>query len=276
MTKKAKENKLIKAASAVAMITLGVLSARSDEIPTLDVRPVCRGIANQAGDSLDAGLQTTFEECVQSEQSVHEQLKKEWSTFSAADKRHCVALAKTGGESSNTELLTCLEMARDVRASRSAAATSSEAATTQAPFSPRPKVRPAPADSTSPPPATNEPPKTKTDRDSVLEELKQAKADARSARDSEATAQRKFADAETDLGRAKEEAGRASKEAEQAKDDAQAARKSQGEAENKLADAERARVAAEGREQACQTAAKSQLGFGTRLRSWFGHKTSSP
>jgi len=47
-------------------------------------------------------------------------LKREWSDFSAAGKRHCVTLATTGGESSNTELLTCLEMARDVRALRSA------------------------------------------------------------------------------------------------------------------------------------------------------------
>jgi hypothetical protein len=52
---------------------------------------------------------------VQSEQEVREQIKKEWSTFSASDKSHCVALAKTGGEASYTELITCMEMARDVR-----------------------------------------------------------------------------------------------------------------------------------------------------------------
>ena len=52
---------------------------------------------------------------MQSEQAVREQIKKEWSTFSASDKSHCVALAKTGGEASYTELLTCMEMARDVR-----------------------------------------------------------------------------------------------------------------------------------------------------------------
>ena len=70
---------------AVAMIIPTVLAARSDEIPTLDVRPVCRGIASQSADPLDVGLQTTFEQCVQSEQDVREQLKKDWSTFSAAD-----------------------------------------------------------------------------------------------------------------------------------------------------------------------------------------------
>jgi hypothetical protein len=52
---------------------------------------------------------------VKSEQDTREQIKKEWSTFSTADKTHCVSLAKTGGESSYTELITCMEMARDVR-----------------------------------------------------------------------------------------------------------------------------------------------------------------
>jgi hypothetical protein len=101
-------------AIAIAMIVPAILSARSDDIPTLDVNPVCRGIAIQGG--LEAGLQdTSFQQCVTSEQDVREQLKKEWSTFTTADKSHCVTLAKTGGESSYTELITCMEMTRDVR-----------------------------------------------------------------------------------------------------------------------------------------------------------------
>jgi hypothetical protein len=84
------------------------LSARSDDIPTLDVQPVCRGIASQSADPLAAGLKATFEECVKSEQNVRGQMKQAWPSFSAADKKHCIALAKTGGESSYTELLTCL------------------------------------------------------------------------------------------------------------------------------------------------------------------------
>ena len=101
-------------ATVLAVVCLSGLSARSDDIPTLDVNPVCRGIAMQG--ELEAGLQqTSFQQCVQSEQAVREEVKKEWSTFSTADKTHCVALAKTGGESSYTELITCMEMARDVR-----------------------------------------------------------------------------------------------------------------------------------------------------------------
>ena len=91
-----------------------VPAARFDDIPSLDVVPVCRGIASQS--ELEAGLQrTNFERCVKSEQATREEIKKEWSTFTTSDKTNCVALAKTGGESSYTELLTCMEMARDVR-----------------------------------------------------------------------------------------------------------------------------------------------------------------
>ena len=91
-----------------------VPAAQSDQIPVLDVNPVCHGIAMQG--ELEAGLQqTSFQQCVQSEQAVREEIKKEWSSFSTSDKTHCVALAKTGGESSYTELITCMEMARDVR-----------------------------------------------------------------------------------------------------------------------------------------------------------------
>src|SRR6516164_11592255 len=62
-------------------------------------RPVCRGIASQS--TLEVGLQgTNFDQCLQSEEEVRDQLKQAWPTFSAEDKRHCVALAKTGGESS--------------------------------------------------------------------------------------------------------------------------------------------------------------------------------
>src|SRR3974377_1577831 len=101
-------------ATVLAALCLSGLSARSDDIPTLDVNPVCRGIAMQG--ELEVGLQqTSFQQCVQSEQEVREQIKKEWSTFSASDKSHCVALAKTGGEASYTELITCMEMARDAR-----------------------------------------------------------------------------------------------------------------------------------------------------------------
>jgi len=117
---------------AIGIMMPAILSARSDDVPTLDVNPVCHGIAMQG--ELEAGLQqTSFQQCVQSEQATRDEIKKEWSTFTTADKTHCVTLAKTGGESSYTELLTCMEMARDVRKLHSEADKSSAAVPTGLP-----------------------------------------------------------------------------------------------------------------------------------------------
>ncbi len=259
---------------SIAMIPPSILSARSAEIPTLDVRQVCRGIASQSADPLATGLQASLEECVKSEQGVREQLKQQWPAFSAADKQHCVTLAKTGGESSYTELLTCLEMARDVRALRSAATAPSKREMTEQSV-PMPTAPPASFGKASQPTPAKEPsvtsPPSAKEAAEVTREVEQAKADAQAAKASEAVAQRKLADAEAALQRAKEEAGRAIAEAERAKVDAKAARDTEAAARRDVAAAEAARVAAEGREQACQSAAaKAQSGFGARLRSWFG------
>jgi trimeric autotransporter adhesin len=253
-----------------AMIVPSMSSARLEGIPTLDVRPVCRGIASQSADSFGAGLKATFEECVKAEQGVHEQLKRDWPTFSAADKQHCVALATTGGESSNTELLTCLEMARDVRALRSPASTPSGADMTKHPASSpsSPTAQPAPAGQALQSIPAKESPKAEGDQ--MLREVARAKVEAQSAKASEAAAQRKLADAEATLQRVREHATRATAEAERAKADAKAARELEETAKRNLADSEAAKVAAEVREQACHSAAKTPLGFGTRLRSWFG------
>src|SRR5215467_8619759 len=211
-------------AAVLAALCLSSSPTRSDDIPTLDVNPVCHGIAMQG--ELEAGLQrTNFEQCVQSEQATREQIKKEWSTFTTADKSHCVALAKTGGESSYTELITCMEMARDVRALRSAeASASSQAATTRSRSSPPiPAMQPvpstpapAPADSALRPPSTNEPPNTGAD--STLKELERVKADAQKARASEATVRGNLASAQAELQRTKEELQRTKDELHGTKD----------------------------------------------------------
>ena len=288
-------------AVAIAMTIPGIFSARSDDIPTLDVQPVCRGIASQSADPGEEGLpDSSFAQCVKSEQEVREQLKKAWSTFSAADKQHCVTLAKTGGESSYTELLTCLEMARDVRTYRSAAAAPQTAdtagnplksgrATTRTPSSRSPSslylstrspsTRSPPS---SPPPSSpsmamvQPAPPTNEPSTSMVKELQQAKVDALNARTSQSMAQRKLADTEANLKQTRAEAAQATKEAEQARADARTARQSQIQAESKLADSEAARVAAESGEQACQSAAKGQPGLGGWLRGLFGREPSNP
>ena len=53
--------------------------------------------------------------CLDSEQAIRDELVKQWSSFAASDKTACTNEATMGGDSSYTELLTCLEIARDVR-----------------------------------------------------------------------------------------------------------------------------------------------------------------
>jgi hypothetical protein len=88
----------------------------ADNVPTLNIEPVCQGIAQQGGSSFhDPAMAKEKQNCLQSEQQVREELVKQWSSFSGADKNACIREATMGGDSSYTELLTCLEMARDAR-----------------------------------------------------------------------------------------------------------------------------------------------------------------
>jgi len=88
----------------------------ADSVPTLNVEQVCQGIAQQGGVSFhDTDIADEKKNCLDSEKAIRDELAKEWSSFSPADKTACTNESTMGGESSYTELLTCLEMARDVR-----------------------------------------------------------------------------------------------------------------------------------------------------------------
>jgi hypothetical protein len=88
----------------------------ADSVPVLNVQQVCDGIAQQGGVTFhDSQTGQERKDCLDSEQSTRDELVKQWSSFTPADKTACTNEAKMGGESSYTELLTCLEMARDVR-----------------------------------------------------------------------------------------------------------------------------------------------------------------
>jgi hypothetical protein len=102
------------AAVVLAAFGLSISVAQSDQYPVLNVTPLCHALTDQS--TLQLGTRNvSFDECMKAEQSDRETMINEWSAFSTADERHCVAEATMGGESSYTELVTCLEMARDVR-----------------------------------------------------------------------------------------------------------------------------------------------------------------
>ena len=88
-----------------------------DKVLGLNVEQVCEGIAQQGGVSFhDPNIAVERKNCLDSEHAIRDEISKQWSSFSASDKTSCTNEATMGGESSYTELLTCLEMARDVRA----------------------------------------------------------------------------------------------------------------------------------------------------------------
>jgi len=106
---------LISQAFLLAFAIAGAGAARADDVPTLNVDPVCRGIAQQAATPGErGGPDLAFSQCVESEQSVRQQLAGEWSTFRPAEKTSCVG-AERSALPSYTGLISCLEIARDVR-----------------------------------------------------------------------------------------------------------------------------------------------------------------
>jgi hypothetical protein len=87
----------------------GLALAAVDAVPNFNVDPSCQAAAQQAA----AADQITV--CRNSEQRAHDEIARQWPQLNTADKAQCVPAAKIGGHPTYTELLTCLEMARDVR-----------------------------------------------------------------------------------------------------------------------------------------------------------------
>jgi hypothetical protein len=107
-------------AFAMAFVASLLLAAASwptsaQEIPDLNVDPVCRGIAQQAATPTEKGdPDLAFSQCVQSEQAMRQKLAGEWATFLPGEKTNCIG-SEAGGMASYTDLVSCLEMARDAR-----------------------------------------------------------------------------------------------------------------------------------------------------------------
>ena len=94
----------------VLLIGAQLTIAVADPVPAFNVEPSCRQAA-----SGDIGIKQDLSVCLDDEKSAREQLVKEWSGFASADRSLCTRLSSTGGAPTYTELLVCLEMARDAR-----------------------------------------------------------------------------------------------------------------------------------------------------------------
>ncbi len=87
-----------------------LISVAAGGVPTLNIEPSCKAAGVEG---MIVGR--TVESCLNDEKTARDQLDKDWSTYSADDKTHCLSMISTGGGPSYVELLSCLEMSRDAK-----------------------------------------------------------------------------------------------------------------------------------------------------------------
>ena len=85
-------------------------AAVADGVPSWDQTASCRAAASIAYGQTPSERLTS---CLATEQRTREELNKNWSTFPAADRISCVKSLTFSP--TYTELVTCLEMRRDIK-----------------------------------------------------------------------------------------------------------------------------------------------------------------
>jgi hypothetical protein len=87
--------------------------AKTQQLPHLNVDPVCRGIARHAGSPGErGGPDLSYRSCVANQLRVRKSLAPRWSGFSRTARANCIGSVNAGGLPSYTELSTCLQIAR--------------------------------------------------------------------------------------------------------------------------------------------------------------------
>jgi hypothetical protein len=94
----------------VAAVAGQAAIAVADSVPRYNVEVGCRSVA-RASEKPNKDPQ----QCINEEHRLRDQLAAEWSQFSAADKARCVQSMGSAWRPTYTELITCLEISREVR-----------------------------------------------------------------------------------------------------------------------------------------------------------------
>jgi len=97
---------------AIAAVSLGVQAnvANADEVPTYGVRKSCKADLQQ-----DPSAQSATG-CLTDEQNARTTLVSQWTQFAPESRTSCMQMVgDPAGPQSYVELLTCLQMAKDVK-----------------------------------------------------------------------------------------------------------------------------------------------------------------
>lgn len=92
----------------IAAITLAALPiiAQAQQPPRYDVEGHCETVASFGGEFSN----TTFNGCIEMEQSAYNQLKGTWNDLPPNVQNHCHEVATFGGEGSYSTLQGCVQM----------------------------------------------------------------------------------------------------------------------------------------------------------------------
>ena len=92
------------------LVAVSPLVLVADTVPKLNYEPSCKAAVTAA-----ALPGRDEESCKRDEETARATLEKIWSQFDSADRQRCLSLTTLGGAPSYVELLTCVEMSRDVK-----------------------------------------------------------------------------------------------------------------------------------------------------------------
>jgi hypothetical protein len=106
---------LVLAASLLAGVAQG--ATRGADVPNFNISSACDALTRiPEARMVDSTQPDSTKHCVEAESEARDQLVKQWSQFNAADRSMCVGVSSAGSvDPVYTELMTCLEMARDSR-----------------------------------------------------------------------------------------------------------------------------------------------------------------
>jgi len=95
---------------SAATVWLGahLLMPVSDQVPTFNVEPSCKGAAAASAQMV---LAQSYSACIAEENQAREQLGPIWQSFPVANRTRCTAEASGSGLDSYVELLVCLQIA---------------------------------------------------------------------------------------------------------------------------------------------------------------------